>query len=325
MRNYFIIFMVGLVLSALFIFLLRKISQKRKILFSQNIPLVGGLGIGAAFIIACVLFVAGSLSKEMLGMIFSSSIILILGVLDDWRELTIVAKLIVQLIATSFLIYFGVKTQIVYIGNLANILVTLIWIIGITNAFNLLDIIDGLAAGVALISAAALFLIAFLNNDVQSAFVLAALIGAISGFLIYNLPPAKVYMGNCGSHFLGFIIAAVTLVIHYATLEKKIALISPLLILGFVIFDVLFLILMRIGNKKNPLKKSKDHLALRFMAMGYSKKKVLGLMLMLSFMFSISGVLMSQVSNAWGVAIICFIVLVSLTIAVKLKKVKVAS
>jgi len=321
--NYFIIFMGGLIFSSLLILLLRKISLKFKILFSRGMPLVGGLGIGASFILCYGLFIAGSLPKEMFGIIISSCVILIFGAVDDWREMSIMAKFLVQLIAASLLILFGVKTQIVYIGNLMNILVTLIWIIGITNAFNLLDIIDGLAAGVALISASALFLIAFFNNDANSLVFLSALIGSILGFLIYNLPPAKAYLGNCGSHFLGFIMATVALIISYAPLERKIALLSPLLVLGFAIFDTVFLILIRIRNKKIPFKKSKDHLALRFLAIGYSNRKALVLMLLLSLMFSTCGVLISRLSNVWGAGIFSFVVLVGLVIAVKMDKVNV--
>ena len=320
--NYFIIFFAGLILSALFIFLLRKISLKFKMLLSQNMPLVGGLGIGASFIICCLAF-SGSLPKEMLGIIIPAYIILIFGIVDDWRELSIMAKFLVQLIAAGLLICLGVKTQIVYIGNFMNILVTLTWIIGITNAFNLLDIVDGLAAGAALISASGLFLIAFFNHDVNSMFFLSALIGSILGFLIYNLPPAKAYLGNCGSHFLGFIIAAITLIISYAPLDRKIALLSPLLVLGFPIFDIAFLVFIRIKNKKIPFKKSKDHLALRFLALKYSNRKALVLMLVLAGMFSASGVLISRSSNVSGAAIVFFMVLVGLTIGVKMSKVKV--
>lgn len=320
--NYFVAFIAGLMLSALFILLLRKISIKFKILSLRGMPLVG-LGVAVSFIICFGLFTAGSSFKEMLGIVISACIILIFGAVDDWREMSILAKFLVQLTAASLLIFFGVKTQIVYIGNLTNILVTLIWIIGITNAFNLLDIMDGLAAGVALISASALFLIALFNQDVNSLVFLSALIGSILGFLIYNLPPAKAYLGNCGSHFLGFIMAAVTIIISYAPLERKIALLSPVLVLGFVIFDTAFLILIRIRNKRNPCKKSKDHLALRFLELGYSKRAILALMLGLSFIFSTCGVLVSRLSNTWGVSIIFFMVLAGLVIGVKMKKVNV--
>ena len=103
--NYFIVFMGGLILSWLFILLLRKISIKFKILFSQGIPLVGGLGIGAAFIICYVLFIAGSLPKEMFGVIISSALILIFGAVDDWREMSIMPKFLVQIIAAVCLFF----------------------------------------------------------------------------------------------------------------------------------------------------------------------------------------------------------------------------
>ncbi len=111
--NCFIVFSGGLILSSLFIFLLRKISLKFKIFFSRGIPLIGGIGIGASLIICCGLFTAGSLPKEIFGIIAFSCIILFFGVFDDWREMSILAKFLVQLIAASLLIIFGVKTRIV--------------------------------------------------------------------------------------------------------------------------------------------------------------------------------------------------------------------
>ncbi|GAH05852.1 unnamed protein product, partial [marine sediment metagenome] len=118
---------------------------------------------------------------------------------------------------------------------------TFLWIIGITNAFNHLDILDGLAGGIAVISSAAFFLIALSNANLGVAIPALVLVAVTLSFLRYNLSAAKVYMGNSGSHFLGFTLAAIALGISYAPLERKIALLSPLLILGFPIFDTAFL------------------------------------------------------------------------------------
>ena len=128
-------------------------------------------------------------------------------------------------------------------------------------------------------------------------------------------------MGNSGSHFLGFALAAIALIISYAPLERKIALLSPVLILGLPIFDTAFLILARIIKKSLPFKKSNDHLALRFLALGYSKKKALLTMLALCLFFSISGVWLSQVPNIFGFGIIGFLILMSLALTLKVNKV----
>jgi UDP-GlcNAc:undecaprenyl-phosphate GlcNAc-1-phosphate transferase len=277
-----------------------------------------------SFVLVCLAgasWLYRGLSQKTMGIIFTSGIMLFFGIVDDWRELSIRTKFLVQIIATSFLIFFGIRTHIIYIGNLLNIIITFVWIIGITNAFNHLDIIDGLAAGSAVIVSLSLFIISLLNHDIATAILALALSGAILSLLIYNLPPARVYMGNAGSHFLGFILAAIALVISYAPLERKMALLSPLLILGLPIFDTAFLIVMRIMKKSLPFKKSNDHLALRLLALGYSKKKALWVMLALSLFFSLCGILVSQVSNHFSALIVSFVVLVSLILTNKMRKV----
>ena len=130
-------------------------------------------------------------------------------------------------------------------------------------------------------------------------------------------------MGNSGSHFLGFTLAAVALAISYAPLERKIALLSPLLILGFPIFDTAFLILMRAKKGRLIFKKSNDHLALRFLRLGYSKNKTLLFMLILSLFFSLSGVCLSQVSNTLGIVIVALVIIVGLVLTKRMSRVSI--
>jgi len=320
---YFFLVLNGFLLGAVFINILRKFSLSHNLLIPKGIPLVGGIGMGLSFVLVSLLslFIYKGLSKEIVGIIASSSIMLAFGILDDWRELSIWAKFLVQIIAISLLIFFGIRTQIVYIGNLLNIIVTFIWVLGITNAFNHLDVMDGMASGTALIVSAAFFAISILNADIKSAILSLTLAGVVFSFFLYNFPPAKIYMGNSGSHFLGFVLAAIALIISYAPLERKIALISPLFILGLPIFDTTFLILIRIIKKNLPFKKSNDHLVLRFLGLGYSKKKTLFIMLSLCLFFCLCGIVVSQVSNLWGMGTVVFAILVSLVISIKMSKV----
>jgi UDP-GlcNAc:undecaprenyl-phosphate GlcNAc-1-phosphate transferase len=173
---------------------------------------------------------------------------------------------------------------------------------------------DGLAGGVAIIIGGAFLIISFLNLDSTTLTLSLALLGSVCGFIVYNLPPAKIYMGNSGSHFLGFIIAAISLLISYAPLERKIALLSPPLILGFPIFDTLFLCIMRLGKGKSAFRKSNDHLALRFLKLGYAKNRALLFMLILTLFFSICGVMLSQVPDFVGIIIIILVIALSITI-----------
>jgi UDP-GlcNAc:undecaprenyl-phosphate GlcNAc-1-phosphate transferase len=259
----------------------------------------------------------------MVGIIITATIMLIFGLIDDWRELSVGAKFLVQIIATSLLIFFGIKTQIVYIGNVPNLIITFIWILAITNAFNHLDVIDGLAAGCAMITSASFFVVAFLNGDARIAILSLTLTAVTLSCFFYNFPPAKVYMGNSGSHFLGFTLAAIALAISYAPMERKIALLSPLFILGFPVFDTIFLILMRTRKARSIFRKSNDHLALRFLRLGYSKNKTLLFMLILSLYFSFSGICLSQTSNILGIIIIALVGIVGLVLTKKMSKVSI--
>jgi len=323
--SYFLIVLSSFLGGVVFILLLKNLAVKYQIFIPRGMPLIGGIAMGLSFVLTCLFWSSfyKGLSPEARGIIVTSFIMLIFGAVDDRRELSVLAKFLVQIIATSLLIFFGIRTQIIYIGNLTNIIITFIWILGISNAFNHLDIIDGLAAAVAIIVSLAFLVISYLNGQMQNAILILALSGAILSFLIYNLPPAKVYMGNSGSHFLGFILAAMALVISYAPLERKAALLSPLLILGLPIFDTAFLILMRLMKKSWPFKKSDDHLALRLLALGYSKKKALLIMLALGLFFSFCGISVSQLSNPYAIAIIILVVLVSLVLTKKMSKISI--
>jgi UDP-GlcNAc:undecaprenyl-phosphate GlcNAc-1-phosphate transferase len=313
----------GFLLGILFISILKKFSLSCNFLIPKGIPLVSGIGMGLSFTLVplfAFLF-CQALSREIIGIIAASSIMLIFGVIDDWRELPISAKFLIQILGASLLIFFGIGTQIVYIGSFANLIITIIWVLVITNAFNHLDVIDGLAAGCAMITAFSFFVVALLTGDAKIAILSLALAAAASSCFIYNFPPAKIYMGNAGSHFLGFVLAAIALGISYAPLERKIALLSPLLILGFPIFDTTFLILMRLSKKRSIFKKSNDHLALRFLRLGYSKKRTLLFMLLLSLFFSLSGLCLSRVSNTLGIIIIVLVAIVGLLITKKMSRV----
>ncbi|MCX5714292.1 MAG: MraY family glycosyltransferase [Candidatus Omnitrophica bacterium] len=304
-------------LSLFFMLLFKIFSLKHRVLLRQNIPQVGGIAISLSFIVSVLtgFFCRGLLPRQALGIILASLAILVFGIIDDWRESSIRDKFFFQLIATSILYYFGIKTQIVYIGPFLNAVITFIWVIGVTNAFNHLDVMDGIAAGNAIIATCAFLSIAFLNNDLLSSVFTLSLFGATCGFIIFNLPPARVYLGNSGSHLLGFILAALSMVISYAPMEKKIALLSPLLILGFPIFDTLFLILVRLSRNRMPFQKSNDHLVLRFLAIGVSKRSVLFFIFVVAGIFSLCGVFLTRFSNYNGAFLVLGAVLVSFVIA----------
>ena len=323
--NCLAIFFISFLTGILALILLKKLAVKSDFFILKGIPLIGGLGIALAFIfgiLAGYYLFKVSLSR-ILGIFFSSAAMLLFGLFDDHKELSIKTKFLVQIIAASALIVSGVRTQIIYIGDLANIGITLIWVIGITNAFNHLDITDGLAAGVAIIASGALFIVSFFNQDIPSLVLTLALLSGVCSFLVYNLPPAKIYMGNSGSHFLGFVLSAIALLINYAPMERKIALFSPILILGLPIFDTVFVSLVRLKKHILPFKKSGDHLTLLFLKSGYSEKKALAIMFSLTLIFSISGVVLTRISNSSGIILVSSVTLMSIVLIIKMSKLRI--
>lgn len=321
--SYLIVSCASLLTGIIFLILLKKLAVNHNILINKGIPVIGGMSMGLSFALACLLavFLFNGLPKQATGIIVSSLIMLMFGILDDYRELSVCAKFFVQIVAASFLILLGVKTDIIYIGNIFNIIITFLWVLGITNAFNLLDIMDGAAAVVGIIVCLSFSVISFLNADTNTLALTLALAGAIASFLIYNLPPAKVYMGNSGSHFLGFVLAAIALTVRYASLETKIALVSPLFILGLPLFDTGFLIFIRLCKKKVPFSKSNDHLALRLLALGYSKQKVLLILLGLGLFFSLCGIALIWVSHPADLFIIVFAIITMFFLTNRMSKV----
>jgi UDP-GlcNAc:undecaprenyl-phosphate GlcNAc-1-phosphate transferase len=314
---YLALFFIGFLTSLAFLFLFQTHAVKYKILTKAGISSVGGMAIGLSFF---VLYAAnfpksGLLEKEAFGIISASLIILISGIIDDFVELSVPAKFFFQILASTLLICCGIRTNIVYIGDIANIIITMVWVIGITNALNHLDVLDGLAAGTAIISNLTFFCVALLNGDPRSALLALFLLAVTAPFLFYNLPPARMYMGNAGSHFLGFLMAVCALLISYAPLDRKVALLTPLLILGLPVFDTAFLIFVRLKQGRSAFKKSDDHIALRYLKQGYSKPKALLFILLLGLFLAFCAALVSRLPNGYAIIIVAFAVSVCLLVA----------
>ena len=318
-------FMATFFCGIILIFFLKSLVLKHKFLVSKGVPLVGGPALAIAFL-ACVLVASrlyGIMTYELLGLCAASFLMLVFGILDDWRELSIPAKFAFEIVATILLVVFGVKTQIVGLGSVGNIIVTFVWVLAVTNAFNHLDIMDAVTGLSAFIIGAGLFVISVFGADMQTALLCCILCGATLSFLTFNLPPARIYLGNSGSHFLGFVFSGIALIISYASLERPVALISPILIMGLPLYDTIFLVLVRILKGKIPFKKSNDHLTLRFRVLGLSVRKIICIILLLNLMFVSTGIIVSRASNLGGLAVIFVTSLVILGVTLKMAKVKV--
>lgn len=310
-HHYIIIPVVSAAVSVACVSALTLAARRLRLLTAHNgVPLVGGIAIAFVYVLSLEVFFREALvSPERILFVCAAFLVFASGLWDDIWELSVAVKIVCQCLACGLLIWSGVRTRIFLLNDAGNIVVTVIWVLGITNAFNLLDIMDGLCAGITVIVALGLFAICVMSGQVRTAQMLLVMIGAASGFLALNMPPAKAYLGNAGSHFLGFLLAAFSIQIGYATLAKQTALISPVFIMGFPVFDTVFVALMRITNGRSAFKKSKDHLALRFLKLGHSEAHALIFMFGGAALFASCGVILSQVPQNIGVFIVLAVLL----------------
>lgn len=324
MFRYGLIFSAALISSVVFTFLAAKISLKYKILTSAGMPLAGGIGIGLAFIFSLGLgiYSFGFFVLRIYAIAAACLFMLLLGVVDDLRELSVTQKFLGQAFCAGLLILSGVRTEIMHLGFWLNAAISFLWILGITNAFNLLDILDGLAAGIALIVSGAFLVMGVLSADLPAQVLSLILCASVSGFLVFNLPPARAYLGNSGSHFLGLLIACVSLVLHYASQRNIFALFSPLMILGLPIIDTLLLIVFRTAGKKSPFSKSRDHLALKIGILGFSTQATILIMYLLCFIFAVCGIVLTKVNNLPALIITGAVFLLSIGIFLKSVKIE---
>lgn len=313
----FVSFFSSLILALIFTPLMRKLALKLQafktdLQHEEPIPYLGGLSVFFAFVLV-TLFISlqkGPQSSEPLGILIGAVIIIFLGLVDDFVELSPGLKFFGQAVVIVTLIIFGVKTQIIALGQVANILITFFWMFAMINAFNLLDIMDGLCAGVAVIAAGAFLVVSHLSQNIQAAIICSSLMGAALGFLKYNLPVAQIYLGDTGSMFFGFILAIVAITIDYAPQDREVALLTPIIVLGLPIFDTAFVILMRLLRGRSVIKKSRDHFALRLLDAGLSKCRVLLLMYIFGLFFAVSALVISRVSNRQGIMVLIAIALI---------------
>jgi UDP-GlcNAc:undecaprenyl-phosphate GlcNAc-1-phosphate transferase len=313
-------FVLGYLLNILFM----GWSARHGILVNKNIPCVGGLAFGIAFLVPAYLFMLKRGAGDIFwGQLFLLALaVLCFGVLDDLRNLSIRTRFGFQILVAAILISMGVKTQIIVLNGFQNIILTTIWLLWIFNAFNLLDVLDGLAAGSALIASLCFFVVTRQGGS-AGAFLPVILGASLVSFLIFNFPPAKMYMGNSGSYFLGFVFGVVSLLISYTMPGQIVALATPVIILGFLIFDTIFLVATRLWRRKKPFHKSDDHLCLRCLALGFSKRKILLLLWGLCLFYAASGVLINRADNRWGLGILVIVFIISAGIARKAFLVKV--
>jgi UDP-GlcNAc:undecaprenyl-phosphate GlcNAc-1-phosphate transferase len=237
------------------------------------IPLLGGVAIYGAFIAALLLFGNRFRLQELLSILVGASLMSFLGLWDDRRSLSPLLKLAGQILAASILVFTGVRIG-TFPWEWVNIVVTLGWVVVITNAMNLLDNMDGLSGGVGAAAAVYFMLLAAMNGQYLVGALSAGLLGACLGFLVYNFNPASIFMGDAGALFLGFILAAVGIKLRFPEGLEIVTWMVPVAILGLPLFDTALVIVSRLRRGLNPLTTpGKDHLSHRLVALGYTRRE----------------------------------------------------
>jgi UDP-GlcNAc:undecaprenyl-phosphate GlcNAc-1-phosphate transferase len=237
------------------------------------IPLLGGAAMYSAFLLALILFADRFYVPQMIGIVVGATWVSFLGLWDDRVSLRALWKLLGQILGALILVATGVTVDLVP-DPLINLAITLCWIIGITNALNFLDNMDGLSGGVAAIASTFFLLIAALNGQYLVGSLSAALLGASIGFLIYNFNPARIFMGDTGSLFLGFLLAALGIKLRFLNLPVIATWFIPILVLGLPIFDTTLVFISRLRRRCNPFTTAgTDHLSHRLVARGLTPRE----------------------------------------------------
>ncbi|CAM2755104.1 MraY family glycosyltransferase [Hathewaya histolytica] len=271
----------------------------------KPIPLLGGVAIFISFIIG-IIFQEEMLNLQETGIILGGTLIIIGGVIDDIKELKPIYKLGFQLSATLVLIFCGLNIKYITnpftstelflnIGNFS-IPLTILWIIGVTNAFNLIDGLDGLSAGIGFIASVTLFIIAILNHRYETAIMTAILGGALLGFIPYNFNPASIFMGDAGAQLIGFLLAAISIKGAIKS-AAAFSLAVPILAFGLPIYDTLFAMIRRKINGKPIMQADKGHLHHRLLNMGLTQKQAVLIMYLISCILGGVSIIAMQISS----------------------------
>ncbi len=305
-------FLTFLVKQIAFKFNIVDLPNQRKI-HKEATPRIGGLAIflGAAL---GLLYLQPE-HVHLLEISLGAVVIVITGILDDRYDIRPVIKLSGQLIAASFLISSGLiieRITLPFIGmidlGVFSVLITVLWVVGITNAINLIDGLDGLATGVSTIALCSMLLMAIIDLQVFAAYLAVVIIGANLGFLYHNFYPAKIYMGDTGSNFLGYMIAVISML----GLFKNIALFSfiiPIIVLAVPIFDTLFAIIRRASNKQQIMQPDNKHIHYQLLRVGFTHRQAVLIIYAFSLLFGILAILFAEASLAISLLVTFIVVL----------------
>ncbi|HEY5998099.1 MAG TPA: MraY family glycosyltransferase [bacterium] len=285
---------------------------------SEPVPYLGGAAVYLAFLVT--LGITYSFSREVLALLLAGTMVVLLGLVDDIGAISPRAKFLGQSLAALVLMKAGIVMQIVWLPWWANWPLTLLWLVGVANAINLIDIMDGLASGVGLLVALALLVVALINGNHQIAILTATLAGALAGFVRYNFQPARIYLGDTGSLFIGLNLGALAMIGRY-TEHNNLGVLVPLVILGVPVFDTLFVMYIRYRRGVSMFLGSPDHVALRLRRWRLSVRQTVAASYATTALLGAAGVAIMLLDGRGAVGVLCVLGLGALGLAAWLKKI----
>jgi len=276
------------------------IPKDNRRMHTKAMPRFGGMAIYIGTVASMLIFLP--YSTRLMGVIVGGTLIFIIGIIDDLKNMPAKMKLAFQILCAFILFQFTVRID--FISNpfgegyyffpwIVSLIVTIVWIVGITNTINLIDGLDGLAGGVAFIASISIAYTAFIHGRTEISMAMLAIAGSALGFLPFNFNPAKIFMGDGGSLFLGFMLAGLSVMSPMKS-ATMVATVVPVLVLGLPIFDTAFAILRRLINRRPIMEADKGHLHHRIMAVGLGQKRTVLTLYGISGVMGVAAILISR-------------------------------
>jgi UDP-GlcNAc:undecaprenyl-phosphate GlcNAc-1-phosphate transferase len=289
--------------------------NERKV-HTKIMPRMGGLAIYLSFF--AVLFLSHEMTMQHIGLLTGGTVLVLVGIIDDKADMPAKIKLLGQIFAACIVVAAGVRVEFMtnfILGGVFPLYIfsvpfTVLWIVAITNAVNLIDGLDGLAAGTSIIAAATMAISGYATGQTEMASMALILIGASLGFLKYNFHPAKIFMGDTGSMFLGYNLSVLA-IMGFTKSFTVLSLVTPILVLAIPILDTLFAIIRRKMNNKPIFKPDKNHLHHCLLNYGFSHRNTVLIIYAVSAVLALCGLIMTYLNPAQGM---CLLVVISVII-----------
>lgn len=292
------------------------VPKDNRRMHKKPMPLLGGLSIFLGFTISGLIFC--NVTPSLVAAWFGGLLIISIGILDDKYALNAWIKLLGQIAAASIAVGLGgvqidhinLFGKYIHFGALA-IPITIFWIVGMTNAINLIDGLDGLACGVSAISSTSLLIVTLMHADLEVAMLTAILTGACIGFLPFNMNPAKIFMGDTGALFLGYMLSVLSIVGVFKT-TAVVSFLIPVIIFGYPLFDTVFAFARRILQGRSPFSADRGHLHHRIIDMGFNVRQSVSILYCICSILGILAIMLSEQRTAASLIILVVALIIGL-------------